>query len=92
VSWLLLSTLGGYKRFTLGGRDTLRKVGPHDTEGVRCSLARFIGYVWEYTRGYSTQLYSVKSTKIIMFYDANIYPKNEYEYVRYVTIMSMLWG
>jgi hypothetical protein len=23
------------------GRDTLRKVGPHDTEGVRCTLARF---------------------------------------------------
>jgi len=23
------------------GRDTFRKVGPHDTEGVRCTLARF---------------------------------------------------
>jgi len=41
VSCLLLSTPGGYKRFTLGGRDTLRKVGLHDTEGVRCTLARF---------------------------------------------------
>jgi hypothetical protein len=41
VSYLLLSTPGGYKRFTPGGRDTHRKVGPHDTEGVRCTLARF---------------------------------------------------
>ena len=32
---------GGYERFTLGGQDTLRKVGPHGTEGVRCTLARF---------------------------------------------------
>jgi len=24
-----------------GGRDTLRKVGPHDTEGLRCTLARY---------------------------------------------------
>jgi len=29
------------KRFTLWGRDKLRKGGPHDTEGVRCTLARF---------------------------------------------------
>jgi len=37
----LAITSGGYKRFTPGGRDTLHKVGPHDTEGVRCTLARF---------------------------------------------------
>jgi len=30
MSCLLQSTPGGFKRFTLGGRDTLRKVGPHD--------------------------------------------------------------
>ena len=30
MSCLLLSTLGGCERFTLGGRDTLCKVGPHD--------------------------------------------------------------
>jgi len=40
VSCLLISTPGGYKRLTPGGRDTLRKVGPHDTEEVRCTLAR----------------------------------------------------
>ena len=32
---------GGYERFSQGERDTLRKVGPHITEGVRCTLARF---------------------------------------------------
>ena len=32
------------------------KVGPHDTEGVRCTLARFyIGHVRDCTRGYSTR-------------------------------------
>jgi hypothetical protein len=29
------------KRFTPRERDKLRKGGPHDTEGVRCTLARF---------------------------------------------------
>jgi hypothetical protein len=38
---------GGYERFTLGGRDTLRKVGPHE---IKRSLVlgidrNFAGYV-----------------------------------------------
>jgi len=37
---LVIHAKGDFKRFTPGGRDTLRKVGPHDTEGVRCTLAR----------------------------------------------------
>ena len=44
----------------------LSRKGPARHGGVRCSLARFIDYVWEYNRGYSTQLYSVKSTQIII--------------------------
>jgi hypothetical protein len=38
---LAIHAKGDFKRFTPGGRDTLRKVGPHGTEGVRCTLARF---------------------------------------------------
>ncbi len=50
----------GYRRFTPGERFSRKEAARHG--GVRCSLARFIGYVLEYTRGYSTRLYSVKST------------------------------
>jgi len=32
---------GGYERFSPGEWDKLRKGGPHVTEGVRCTLARF---------------------------------------------------
>ena len=42
---------GGCKRFTPGGRDTLRKVGPHDTKGVRCTLARFSSVMYEIVLG-----------------------------------------
>jgi len=47
MSCLSLSTLGGYERFTLGGRDTLRKVGPHDIKRspVLASDRNFTGYV-----------------------------------------------
>jgi len=47
MSCFLKTTLGGYKRFTLGGRDTLRKVGPHDIKrSLMLTLDRkFIGYV-----------------------------------------------
>jgi hypothetical protein len=47
MSCLLQSTLGGYKMFTLGGRDTLRKVGPHDIKrSLMLTLDRkFIYYV-----------------------------------------------
>ena len=38
---LAIHAKGDSKRFTLGGRDTLRKVSPHGTERVRCTLARF---------------------------------------------------
>jgi len=48
-----------------GRRDTLRKVGPLDTEGVRCTLARFSSVMYgNIFRGYSTRGYSVKWTKI----------------------------
>jgi hypothetical protein len=41
------TTLGGYKRFTLEGRDTLRKVGLHDIKRspVLASYRNFTGYV-----------------------------------------------
>jgi len=32
---------GGFQAVLVRGRVTHRKVGPHDTEGVRCTLARF---------------------------------------------------
>jgi len=49
MSYILLSTPGGYKRFTLGGRDTLCKVGPHDIKrsSVLASDRNFTGYVWD---------------------------------------------
>ena len=53
---LAIHAKGDSKMFTFWGRVTHRKVGPHDTEGVQCTLARFfIGHVWDCTRGYSTR-------------------------------------
>jgi len=47
MSCLLLSTLGAYERFTLRGRDTLHKVGPHEIKRslVLISGRNFTGYV-----------------------------------------------
>ena len=44
-----------YRRFTPSERFSRKEAARHG--GVRCSLARFIGYALEYTRGYSTRLY-----------------------------------
>jgi len=38
---LAIHAKGDSKRFTFWGRVTHHKVGPHDTEGVRCTLGRF---------------------------------------------------
>jgi len=44
---LSLSMPGGYNRFSLGGRDTLRKIGPHDIKrsSMLASYMNFTGYV-----------------------------------------------
>ena len=42
----LWSTLGWIREILQGERDTLRKVGPHVTEGVRCALARFSSIIY----------------------------------------------
>jgi hypothetical protein len=47
MSCLSLSTPGGYERFTLGGRDTLHKVGPQDIKRspVLITDRNFTGFV-----------------------------------------------
>lgn len=47
------STLGGYKGYTLGGPDTLHKVGPHDIKRslMLGSNRNFTGYVMGITLG-----------------------------------------
>jgi len=61
---LTIHTRMGYRRFTPSERFSRKEAARHG--GVRRSLARFVGYAWENTRGYSTRLYFVKSTQIII--------------------------
>jgi len=76
----------GYRRFTPSERFSRKEAARHG--GVRCSLARFIGYA----RGlYSGLLHSFIFRKI----NSDNYPdcindEHEYDYVCYVMFMLML--
>ena len=64
---------------TPGGRDTLRKVGPHDTEGVWCTLARFHRSCMGLYSGLLHPMHSVKWIKIMLLLHAKFY-YNIYEH------------
>ena len=74
--------VGGYKRFTPGGRDTLLKVGPHDTEEVRCTLARFSSVMYGIVLGVTPPGALRKMNQddnVCLTLTSNI--MNEYDYV-----------
>jgi len=62
-------------------RDTLRKVGPYDTEGVRCTLARFSSIMYGIVLGVTPPdtLRKINSDNVVCYtLTSNI--KNEYDY------------
>jgi hypothetical protein len=96
VSCLLRSTQGwDLKEFSPGERDKLRNGGPHVTEGVRCTLARFSSVMYGIVLGVTPPgaLHKMNQDNDCLF-NANLINEwmNEYDYVWYDMIMIMIWS
>jgi len=79
---LAIHAKGDSKRFTFWGQVTHRKVGPHDTERVRCTLARFSSVMYGIVLGVSPPdaLRKMNSdNNVCSTLTSNI--MNEYDYV-----------
>ena len=77
---------GGYERFSPGERDKLRKGGPHVTEGVRCTLARFLSVMYGIVLGVTppdTLRKMNSDINVCSTLTSNIMNEHEYVWLRY---------